>query len=139
MQQPPSYLPLIFALKDLRIKYFTDQFNSPQEFAHSACLVRGDVILKIPDDETVVDFLKNEPSASLPDDPMAPLLRMEMSQWPEDTFIAVRGIMAFGPGDTITAKKCALHSLKLNNDCTLGKQLLQLLSEKIDPRVPFGK
>lgn len=139
MQQPPSYLPLIFALKDLRIKYFPNQFDSPKEFSRSACLVRGDTVLEIPNDVTTDTFLKNETFEPLPPDPMAPLLLLELPLLPEDVLIAMRGIFAFGPRDIELAKKCAFHSLKLNNQCTLAKQLLQLLTENKDPRIPFGK
>jgi hypothetical protein len=62
-----------------------------------------------------------------------------MANWPEDTLIAVRGVFAFGPGDDELARQCAIHSLKRNRDCTLARQLLQLLSDdNTDPRIPFS-
>jgi hypothetical protein len=138
-QESPEYIPLIFALKDLRIQYYTGQFNSPGEFSRSACLMRGNTVLEMLDDTMINAVLKNEQPEPLPPDPLFSLMLKDLADWPEDTRLAVRGIFAFGPGDKELAKQCALHSLKLNNQCTLAKQLLQLLAEKNDPRIPFGK
>ena len=91
------------------------------------------------DRDDVLDAqLRLAPLKELPADPIASLMRMDMPGWPDDTFVAVRGILAFGPGDDKLATECALHSLRLNRDCMLARQLLQLLSTDQDPRIPFS-
>lgn len=137
--QHPKYLPLIFALKDLQIRYYPAQFNSPEEFSRSACLLRGDSILPMVEDADIEARLRTARVTELPPDPMASLMRLDMSDWPDDAFLAVRGILAFGPGDDKLATECALHSLKLNRNCRLARQLLQLLSDEKDVRIPFGE
>jgi hypothetical protein len=134
----PKYIPLIFALKDLRIRYNPEQVNSPAEFSRSTCLVRGDSVLARADDAVVNARFRTVPLRELPTDPMDALLRRETPGWPDDAFLALRGVFAFGPGNDPLATQCALHSLKLNRDCTLARQLFQLLSEEKDPRIPFS-
>jgi hypothetical protein len=134
---PPEYIPLIFALKDLTIRYYPDMAGSP-DFSKAACLMRGGTVLSKVDDNTVDAYLQGGPFNPPESNPMDEMMRkMEFSAWPDDSFVAVLGIFAFGPGDVERAKVCARYSLQLNRDCTLARQLLQILSEKTDPRIPF--
>lgn len=134
----PEYIPLIFALKDLTIRYYPSKAGSPKEFSAAACLMRGETILAKVDDNAVDAHLNAGPFDPPESNPMDEMMRkMQFSAWPDDAFLAVLGIFAFGPGDTERATVCAHYSLQLNKDCTLARQLLQLLSEKTDPRIPF--
>jgi hypothetical protein len=69
-----EYMPLIFALKDLRIRYYPDQLNSPVVFTRSTCLLRGDAVLPSVDDSVVDSCVRHELS-DLPPDPMEALMR----------------------------------------------------------------
>jgi len=138
IQSRPSYLPLIFALKDLRVRYYPEQVDSPEQFSRSACLMRGDSVLPAIGDAAVEARLSGGPQRPLPPDAMETLIRRDLPGWPEDAFLAIRGIFAFGPGNNALAEQCALHSLQHNRRCTLARQLLHLLSDGNDPRVPFG-
>jgi hypothetical protein len=132
-----SYLPLIFALKDLRIRYFRGQLESPEEFSRSTSLMRGEVELTTGSEAQKTAWRQITPDGPLEEDPMAVLLLKDLGQWPQDAFIAMRGILAFGPGNDVLARQCALHALKLNPDCRLALQLLALLSQKQDVSIPF--
>ena len=132
----PEFLPLIFALKDLRIRFHPSQFGTPAEFSKSACLVRGDQALTSGNEAQRRQWRASPLPAPLPEDPLAAMMLKELSQWPADALLAVRGIFAFGPGDVVLARNCALHALSLNPDCTLALQLLGLLEQKVDPRIP---
>ncbi len=134
----PEYIPLIFALKDLTIRYYPDKADSPKDFSLTAALMRGKTVLPVIDDAAVEAQLKDGPFQPPEANPMDELMRkMEFAAWPDDAFTAVLGIFAFGPGDVEHATACARYSLQLNKDCKLARQLLQLLAEKTDPRIPF--
>lgn len=134
----PSYYPLILALKDLRIRFYLSQLNSPREFSRTACLLRGDSVLPAADDGVVelhVQSTTAEPPRllGLP----ATALKASCRGWPEDTLVAMQGIYFYGPGNDTLANVCACHALRLNRECMLARQLLKLLLEKADLRVPF--
>lgn len=134
----PSYLPLLFALKDLRIQFYPDQVGAPVEFSRSACLMRADTVLPVMEEAAVEALLQKGPVSPPPADPADALMRAGCPGWPEDALVALRGITAFGAGSIPIAETCALHALQINRSCTLARQLLQMLSEKQDPRVPFS-
>lgn len=134
----PSYIPLIFALKDLRIRFYPKKVDSAADFSSSACLMRGDTPLPAVDDVIVERLLEKGPYDPPLRNPLDDMMRQaECSDWPDDAFIAVLGIFAFGPGDIERATACARYSLQLNKDCRIARQLLYLLSEQTDQRIPF--
>lgn len=125
---PASYLPLIFALDDLRIRFHPDEIATPAEFSRSASLVRGDTPLPEADDATVESRLRAAGIVPSPETDAADMaLRFSCPGWPEDALVALRGIVSSGAGAKAMALSCALHALTLNRHCTLARQLMRMV------------
>lgn len=130
-----QYLPLIFALEHLRIR-----FNRSGDIAREICLVQGTCDIPAASDEQIDAWwrLNQYPGGTIPHDIELQLLTAACSGWPEEASIAFAGICSFGAGDLKRAAACARHAILQNPQCTLARQLVKLLTAKGDPRKPFG-
>lgn len=131
-------LPLVFALKHLRIVYHDDELGSPAEFSQSARLLQGTREIPMANDAGIDRTLGDKSPGALPTGVELQILQMSCPGWPEDVVFAFEGITAFGAMDLNRAKACAKHALSNNRDCRLARQLVKLLSAKTDVRCPFG-
>jgi TPR repeat protein len=131
----PSFLPLIFALRNLRIRFYPALLTSGVEFSRSASLVEGDRVLPSSDDAEVGAFMKATPPSVPLKEPGWEMLRMACPGWPDVALIAVHGITLFGARAEAEATLCVWKALSAQNDCMLARQLLKLLSLTDDPRL----
>lgn len=133
------HIEMILALKHLRIRFDPATLGRPAEFSRRTTLLQGS--REVPQAATTrVDrFLATVPNVEPRPDPAWDMLGARSCEgWPPAPTLAVRGVMAFGPGDVATARACARRALELDRDCTLARQLVSLLEAPFDPRVPFG-
>jgi hypothetical protein len=136
----PAQLPLIFSLKELKIAYFPDLLSKPVLFSQLACIFSSEGPLPLMDQAKKDAWLNEARNVTLPqsstEDPVHSMMAKEL-KWPEDAFIALRGVFVFGANSDKEARQLALYALKLNPRCTIALQLLNILAGGKDPRIPF--
>jgi ankyrin repeat protein len=129
-------LPLIFALKHLHIRAPDPMLGALA--AQPIRLMQGERKVPLAGDEQITAFLKQPCSGTLPEGTELELLRLSCQRWPEAALMAFAGITAFGAGNLDRARACAKHSLSLDPQGTLARQLVRLLSTTAEVRCPFG-
>ena len=125
--------PLIFALKHLRLEWDSDKPTA------SARLMQGDrEIPPVPEARVRIFLSQAVPVGKLPEDFELEMLEIMMAGLPREAKLSFDGISKFGAKRTEDAARCAYEALRLNEDCTLARQLLSLLIVKSEVRCPFG-
>ncbi len=103
-----NYLPLIFAMRHLRIR-----FSPGGDITQNACLVQGDRVVPPANDARIEEFVTGTEHAggTLPEGFELQMLTMQCQGWPEPAVISLAGIVSFGAKDLRRAAACARHAL----------------------------
>lgn len=126
-----TYLPLIFAMRHLRIRITGEA---------DACLMQGDRELPTPDDGRVREFCEGPEHAggTLPEGVELRILQMQCPGLPGHVAYAMAGVVSFGARDLKRAAACARHAWAADPAGKMARQLVGLLLARQETRLNFG-